>query len=468
MGYTVCIDAGQGKNAFGRSSPDTTFFEWEFTRDIVKRMCKILKKYPEIKVVLSAKTDEDIDIPIRTKIAEKNKADIIVSIHANSFGTEWNTNNGWIVYSPYDTEQSKKLANALHKESVPFLGLTDLGVKVKPNLYMFQCTKIPTAIVRHGYYTNRAEVNVLKSAEFREKCAIANVKGILRYFDILWREPVANEKAKLENDADDKITRMKMLINNDTYTIKNIIKDRNIYVSLYDLQKAGFKIGYDYTKKIFSVNCPHVSTITPPVSGANYIHYLYDKYNVIEVDPLDIEMKKGKVSTIIDKNVIGVNTDINTDYNSVIIYHGKFIQEVPKEILTDPQIFVLCIYSDGSVITKPVTAIKTEEIPKIKIAFSGFVVAPKIRTPELYKGTNKLGNIFINTCRILAGYSPAKNKVIFVIGNNMSISEGKSVLQKVGCVKGIHCHSNQNLMCRIDYEYLIRPTNNSMCIYLTF
>ena len=38
MAYDVCLDPGHGKNTSGKASPDGTYKEYEFARDIMKRI----------------------------------------------------------------------------------------------------------------------------------------------------------------------------------------------------------------------------------------------------------------------------------------------------------------------------------------------------------------------------------------------------------------------------------------------
>ncbi|MBC7340875.1 MAG: glucosaminidase domain-containing protein [Clostridia bacterium] len=43
---------------------------------------------------------------------------------------------------------------------------------------------MPAVLIEHGFYTNKEECELLKSGDFREKCAIADAKGILRWAGI--------------------------------------------------------------------------------------------------------------------------------------------------------------------------------------------------------------------------------------------------------------------------------------------
>lgn len=83
--FTVVIDPGHGGDkpgAYGRKSKE---------KDIVLEVSKKLKKKLEeelgINVILTRSTDVDVPFRTRSEIANKNHADLFLSIHANSANT---------------------------------------------------------------------------------------------------------------------------------------------------------------------------------------------------------------------------------------------------------------------------------------------------------------------------------------------------------------------------------------------
>ena len=42
MSYLVCIDPGHAKNTAGKRSPDSSLREYEFNRDVAKRLNKLI------------------------------------------------------------------------------------------------------------------------------------------------------------------------------------------------------------------------------------------------------------------------------------------------------------------------------------------------------------------------------------------------------------------------------------------
>ena len=188
----VCIDPGHAKNTAGKRSFDGTLREYEFNRDVAKRLKNHLTRHG-VNVIYSCNINTDIDISLsdRCKTANNAKADVFVSIHANAFGTDWNTANGWEIYHHQNSSIGRKLAECIRQESIPFLGLKDRGIKTD-SLYVIRNTKMPAVLIEHAFFTNKEECEKLKSSVFREKCAVADTKGILKYLGIPWKETAEN------------------------------------------------------------------------------------------------------------------------------------------------------------------------------------------------------------------------------------------------------------------------------------
>lgn len=182
----ICIDAGHAKNTAGKRSPDGSLREYEFNRDVAKRLKAILEKHG-LQVMFSCDLEIDKDTPLKTRCATSNeaKADLFISIHANAHGngSEWTDANGWEIYHYKGSTEGKKLAEAIRAESCTTLGLKDRGLKTA-DFYVIKYTHMPAVLIEHGFYTNREECEKLKGATFRESCAEADAKGILKYLSI--------------------------------------------------------------------------------------------------------------------------------------------------------------------------------------------------------------------------------------------------------------------------------------------
>ena len=80
--FKVCLDAGHGDKDFGASYHG--YVEKQINLAIVLKLGEILEKDPNMDVIYTRKTDTFIELTERANIANRNKANIFVSIHCNA------------------------------------------------------------------------------------------------------------------------------------------------------------------------------------------------------------------------------------------------------------------------------------------------------------------------------------------------------------------------------------------------
>ncbi len=178
----VMLDPGHGAETGGKRSFDGSFREYEFNRDIARRL-KILLQNQGIEVLITAEDDKDLSLNDRCVKANRSDADIFVSLHANAFGTDWNKVNGWETYIYKNGGVSEQIGKEIQKVSIPMLGLANRGVKPS-DFFVVKYTDMPAVLIEHGFYTNLEEVEKLKLDEFRQKCAEADAQGIINFFNL--------------------------------------------------------------------------------------------------------------------------------------------------------------------------------------------------------------------------------------------------------------------------------------------
>lgn len=82
---TVVIDPGHGGKHPGAISKNGKYKEKEITLSIGLKLGALIKKnYPGIKVIYTRTTDKYVDLDERANIANRNKADLFISIHINA------------------------------------------------------------------------------------------------------------------------------------------------------------------------------------------------------------------------------------------------------------------------------------------------------------------------------------------------------------------------------------------------
>ena len=85
MSFTVVIDAGHGGNDAGAIGLVKGVKEKDLNLTVAQRLAaKIRQSYPEVKVVLTRDTDVFLPLQQRADIANKNHANLFISIHTNA------------------------------------------------------------------------------------------------------------------------------------------------------------------------------------------------------------------------------------------------------------------------------------------------------------------------------------------------------------------------------------------------
>lgn len=180
----VCIDPGHGLTTGGKRSPDGSLREYEFNRDVAYRL-KALLEAQGVTCIMTVAKDDQTDPSLADRVAIANNAgnvDLFVSIHANAFGDGWNSANGWEVYTYQTGGIAEMAAKAVEQATINSgAGLKNRGCKTA-NFYVIKHTTMPAILIEHGFYTNQAECEKLKSSSFRDILAQADATGIMNFF----------------------------------------------------------------------------------------------------------------------------------------------------------------------------------------------------------------------------------------------------------------------------------------------
>ena len=190
--YIICLDNGHGVNTPGKCSPDKRLKEYQYTREIVKRLESKLKENG-YKVYVVTPEQGDISLKERCQRINKicrengNKA-ISISIHCNAAGADgkWHTASGWSVFISQNASQnSKKLAKTLYDEA---LLLNLKGNRVIPkehywvqNLAMCRDTICPAVLTENLFQDNKDDVNFLLSEKGKQAIVDTHYNGIIKY-----------------------------------------------------------------------------------------------------------------------------------------------------------------------------------------------------------------------------------------------------------------------------------------------
>ncbi|MFO5474767.1 MAG: N-acetylmuramoyl-L-alanine amidase, partial [Dolichospermum sp.] len=143
---------------------------------IGKRIAEVLERNG-IQVIMTRDSDYFVTLPGRITIAQRAKADVFVSIHANSAGANRPEVNGLETYY-YDNGLT--LARIVHSKILRNLNIRDRNVR-KARFYVLRKNSMPSILVETGFVTGREDVANLNSPAYQNQMADAIAQGILQY-----------------------------------------------------------------------------------------------------------------------------------------------------------------------------------------------------------------------------------------------------------------------------------------------
>ena len=213
----VVIDAGHGGHDPGASAFGVS--EAELVLDVALRLEKLLRQQHGIEVVLTRRSNEYVPLDERTEIANRESADLFLSIHANAsanatargietyflnfalntqaeaVAARENAASGKTMSSLPDIikaitlnsklNESREFAATVQRSLINGLrpgnkALKDLGVKQAPFMVLVGAA-MPSVLAEISFVTNREEARLLKSPSYRQRIAESLLAGVLRY-----------------------------------------------------------------------------------------------------------------------------------------------------------------------------------------------------------------------------------------------------------------------------------------------
>jgi len=243
--FKVVLDAGHGGRDFGATR--NNYVEKKIVLDVTLKVGKLLQNAKGIDVVYTRDTDEFIELRERSNIANKTKADIFVSIHANAvknapeaYGTETfimglskNKSNLEVaknenavitleqdyktVYAGYDPSnpesiigltliqeqyllQSADLANKIQTKFDVNANRKNRGVKQGP-FWVLHGAFMPSVLVELGFISNADEGEYLNSEEGRIELSRAIANAIIDYKNIYHASDKTAQVEKPKNET---------------------------------------------------------------------------------------------------------------------------------------------------------------------------------------------------------------------------------------------------------------------------
>ena len=207
--YLLILDAGHSHDTKGKKAFDNSLYEWDFNNN----MQYLIKKRAQdhgITVKLTNPNPQsvsDISLSVRSAFANKLYSDLkkpntlFISLHANAYGSTWNTARGVEVYHASNASQNSKnvakyLCDSIYNDVKKIdTGFKNRGVKCQDFTVIYKAN-MPSVLVEYGFYSNKDDLKILKNNQ--NELVEATLKGICKYFGIKYQAP---KKETVKSDS---------------------------------------------------------------------------------------------------------------------------------------------------------------------------------------------------------------------------------------------------------------------------
>jgi N-acetylmuramoyl-L-alanine amidase len=219
---SIVLDAGHGGHDSGTRGP-TGLFEKDLVLDVTRRVARLARERLDLKVLLSRDDDRFVTLKDRTSFANRENADLFMSIHANGhrqadsqgietyFLSSEATDSAarqlaaaennviqlerpvasvgrpdflksilWDLAQSEFQVQSSRVAEILLDSMTRALRVPNRGVK-QAGFYVLGGAAMPAVLIEIGFVTNPREERRLKDSGYREEIARAIFAGLAEY-----------------------------------------------------------------------------------------------------------------------------------------------------------------------------------------------------------------------------------------------------------------------------------------------
>lgn len=181
------LDNGHGVDCAGKRSPvwgdGTQLFEWEFNRDIVRRIAAKLKA-DGVKFKILVPEETDVSLQERCRRANQYQQMynncVLFSIHGNAGG-----GTGWECYTSRGTTKADEIATLLYTEAEKeFAGwktrkdFVDGDADKEANFYILRHTICPAVLTENFFFDNEKDCKLMLSEAGRERIAKIHINVI--------------------------------------------------------------------------------------------------------------------------------------------------------------------------------------------------------------------------------------------------------------------------------------------------
>ncbi|RHW62275.1 N-acetylmuramoyl-L-alanine amidase [Clostridium botulinum] len=172
------IKDGGGADGVNSKTP-----EYLIAMDVASKLKETLQKEGYTVIMTKNKHSESLGNIERAEVGNKNNANLVIRIHADSADLEDAKGASMLVpskkgYASEINELSKKYGDILLREMVASANMNNRGVIEREDMTGFNWSKVPVVLVEMGFLSNAEEDKLLNTEEYKIKIVQGLTEGI--------------------------------------------------------------------------------------------------------------------------------------------------------------------------------------------------------------------------------------------------------------------------------------------------
>lgn len=179
--FKILIDPGHGGEDEGAKGSNGSL-EKNISLEIAKKVAGNLSQYEDLEIILTRTEDTYVSLEERTKMANSQDVDMVVSIHQNSENKGSSASGIETYYQSNNLDGSEKLAKTIQDTICLYLDTKDRGI-YPSKLEILRDTDMASVLIKAGFISNKEEEKKLNDEGYQSQIAEGIAQGILRYID---------------------------------------------------------------------------------------------------------------------------------------------------------------------------------------------------------------------------------------------------------------------------------------------
>lgn len=196
----ILIDNGHGIDTLGKCSPDKSYYEWRWCREMAAMIqAELQRRGYDARLLVP----EQRDIGLKERVRRANQVCvehgsgnvILLSVHSNASGNgEWKAARGWSAYTTRGLTNSDKLATSLYHAASLYLcsqrirtDYSDGDPDWEADFYIIRHAVCPAVLTENFFHDNRDDLAFIQSNEGKKAIMLTHVEGLEAYIKALYR-----------------------------------------------------------------------------------------------------------------------------------------------------------------------------------------------------------------------------------------------------------------------------------------